>query len=206
MTSHRTEGVVDGAGGSSVTGVGGNERLTSIAGAVLFVLLGLIGITVLQVRALLPEHLLLGFVLIPPLGLKMFSTGYRFVRYYTGDAAFRRAGPPELMLRLIAPIVVLSTIAVFATGLELWAFGLKFGSVWVAAHKLSFVIWLPFTLVHAFSYFNKSADAMAAELSGKAHDRALGPRSLVVGSLVAGVVLALASLAYASPFVYFGGG
>jgi hypothetical protein len=198
--------VVDHAAGSAVTSVGGNERLTSITGAVLFVLLGLIGITVLQVRSLLPEHLLLGFVLIPPIGLKMFSTGYRFVRYYTGDPLFRGAGPPRLMLRLIAPVVVLSTLALFATGLELWAFGLKFGAVWVAAHKLSFVIWLPFTLIHAFSYFNKSADAAAAELSGKARDRALAPRSLIVGSLVAGVVLALASLAYASPFVYFGSG
>ena len=206
MASRQTGRAVDDSVDSSVTSVGGNERLTSFTGAVLFVLLGLIGITVLQVRSLLPEHLLLGFALIPPLGLKMFSTGYRFVRYYTGDARFKAAGPPELMLRLIAPIVVLSTLALFVTGLELWAFGLRFGSIWVAAHKLSFVIWLPFTLIHAFSYFNKSADAVTAELSGKAHDRAFGPRSLVAGSLVAGIVLALASLAYASPFVYFGGG
>jgi len=193
---------------SSLTSVGGNERLTSITGAALFVLLGLIGITVLQVRALLPEHLLLGFLLIPPLGLKMLSTGYRFVRYYAGDRLYRRAGPPRLMLRLIAPIVVLSTLALFVTGLELWAFGLRFGSVWVAAHKLSFVIWLPFILIHAFSYFDKSADAVAAELSGQAKSGsgAFARRSLLVGSLVAGVVLALASLAYASPFVYFGGG
>jgi hypothetical protein len=190
-----------------MTSVSGNERLTSITGAVLFVLLGLIGITVLQVRSLLPEHLLLGFVLIPPLGLKMFSTGYRFVRYYTGDAVYRSAGAPTLMLRLIAPIVVLSTLSLFVTGLELWAFGLRFGSIWIAAHKLSFVIWLPFTLIHAFSYFNKSADTAAAELSGKSPGGgAFARRSLVVGSLVAGVVLALASLAYASPFVYFGEG
>ena len=201
-----SERVVNHDAGSSVTGVGGNERLTSITGAVLFVLLGLIGITVLQVRSLLPEHLLLGFVLIPPLGLKMFSTGYRFIRYYTGDAVYRRAGPPRLMLRLIAPVVVISTVALFATGLELWAFGLRFGPVWVAAHKLSFVIWLPFILVHAFSYFNKSADAVAGELSGKTPGGAFARRSLVVGSLVAGIVLALASLTYASPFVYFGGG
>jgi hypothetical protein len=200
------ERVVNRDAGSSVTGVSGNERLTSITGAVLFVLLGLIGITVLQVRSLLPEHLLLGFVLIPPLGLKMFSTGYRFIRYYTGDPLYRRAGPPRLMLRLIAPIVVISTVALFVTGLELWAFGLRFGSVWVAAHKLSFVIWLPFMLIHAFSYFNKSADATSSELSGKVRFGPLAPRSLVVGSLVAGVVLALASLAYASPFVSFGGG
>jgi hypothetical protein len=201
-----TERVVDHGLDSSLTSVSGNERLTSLAGAALLVLLGLIGMTVLQVRSLLPEHLLLGFALIPPLGLKVFSTGYRFVRYYAGDPVYRRAGPPRLMLRLIAPIVVISTVALFVTGLELWAFGLRFGSIWVAAHKWSFVIWLPFTLIHAFSYFNRSADAVAAELSGKAPGGAFALRSLVVGSLVAGAVLALASLAYASPFLYFGGG
>ena len=89
-----------------------NERLTSLTGALLFVLLGLIGITVLNVRALLPQHLFLGFVLIPPLGLKMATTGYRFARYYLGDSAFRAAGPPHLALRLIAPIVVLLSTAV----------------------------------------------------------------------------------------------
>jgi hypothetical protein len=206
VTANQAEQAAEHAAGSPVTGVAGNERLTSITGAVLFVLLGLIGITVLQVRSLLPEHLILGFVLIPPLGLKMFSTGFRFVRYYSGDRLYRRAGPPRVMLRLIAPVVVLSTVALFATGLELWAFGLRFGSIWIAAHKLSFLIWLPFTLIHAFSYFNKSADAAAAALSARAPGGAFAPRSLVVGSLVAGIVLALASLAYASPFVYFGSG
>ena len=190
---------------SSVTSVGGNERLTSVTGAVLFVLLGLIGITVLQVRSLLPEHLLLGFVLIPPIGLKLFSTGYRFVRYYAGDPLYRQAGPPRLMLRLIAPVIVVSTIVLFATGLELWAFGLRFGAIWVAAHKLSFVVWLPFILIHAATYFNRSADAGADELSGRSTPEALTRRSLLVGSLVAGVVLAVASLAYASPFIYFRG-
>ncbi len=190
---------------TSVTSVGGNERLTSLTGAVLFVLLALIGITVLRVRSLLPEHLLLGFVLIPLIALKLFSTGYRFVRYYSGDPAYRHAGPPKLMLRLIAPVVVLSTIVLFATGLELWAFGLRFGSVWIGVHRLSFLIWLPLILVHAAGYFNRSADAAAEELSGRSPGDAFTRRSLVVSSLVAGVVLALASLAYASPFIFFRG-
>jgi hypothetical protein len=190
-----------------VTSPEGNERLTSTTGAVLFVLLFLIGITVLRVRALLPQHLFLGLVLVPPLGLKMFSTGWRFVRYYTGDPAYRRAGPPELLLRLIAPLLVISTIAVFVSGLELWLFGLRFGSVWLAAHKLSFLIWLPFVAIHALSYANKSVEAVAEELGRRAaREPAFARRSLVIASLVAGLVLALASLVYASPFVFFGEG
>jgi len=100
---------------SNESGVTANERLTTLTGGLLLVLLALMGITVLSVRRLLPEHFLLGFLLIPAVALKLASTGYRFWRYYTGDSQYRRAGPPELFLRLIAPIVVISTVAVFAT-------------------------------------------------------------------------------------------
>ncbi|HZQ48773.1 MAG TPA: hypothetical protein VFB69_00500 [Candidatus Dormibacteraeota bacterium] len=185
-------------------GVAGNERLTALTGAVLFVLLGLIGITVLRVRALLPQHLFLGFVLIPPLAVKIASTGYRFARYYLGDPAYRRAGPPQLFLRLLAPLVVLSTIGVFVTGLELWFFGLRFGSEWVALHKVTFLIWLPVTAIHVLAYLGKSTAAVGHEFSTPSGD-ALGRRSLVIGSLIAGLALALGSLLYASPFLFFGG-
>lgn len=185
-------------------GVSANERLTSLTGALLFVLLGLMGITVLSVRDLLPEHFLLGFALLPPLALKLATTGYRFVRYYTGAPGYRLAGPPQLLLRMIAPVVVISTLAVFATGIELWLFGLRFGSVWIEAHKLSFGIWLPATAVHVLSYVNRSATAVAEEVSGAPAAGAATRRGLVIGSLVAGAVLALASLTYASPFIFFG--
>jgi len=182
-----------------------NERLTALTGGVLFVLLGLIGITVLSVKSLLPQHFLLGFVLIPPLALKMASTGYRFARYYLGDPAYRQAGPPRLFLRLLAPVVVITTVGLFITGLELWAFGLRFGSIWVAAHKAMFVVWLPVTAVHILAYSNKTTEAVGQEFSSPVAN-AFTRRSLVVGSLVAGAVLAAASLTYASPFLFFGDG
>ncbi|MHB8611263.1 MAG: hypothetical protein ACYDAL_02395 [Candidatus Dormibacteraceae bacterium] len=183
-----------------------NERLTSLAGGLLLVLLALLGVTVLSVRSLLPEHFLLGFLVIPPLTLKMASTGYRFVRYYTGDAMYRRAGPPKLLMRLLAPIVVVSTVAIFATGLELWFFGLRFGSVWIEAHKLSFIIWLPATGVHVLGHLSRTGQAAAEELSSSPVARAMTRRSLVVGSLVPGVVLAIASLTYSTPSIFFGDG
>jgi hypothetical protein len=197
---------VDRERGTPLPGVTANERLTSLTGALLIVLLGLIGITILSVRELLPQHLLLGFVLIPPLTLKMASTGYRFVRYYTGDPKYRQAGPPTLLLRLLGPLVVLSTVAVFVTGLELWYFGLRFGGVWVEAHKLSFMIWLPLTGVHVLGHLGQTGEAAATELSSSSTTQTVTRRSLVVGSLVAGVVLAAASPTYASPFIFFGDG
>ncbi len=182
-----------------------NERLTALDGAVLFVLLALIGITVLSVRSLLPQHILLGIALIPPLGLKMASTGYRFARYYLGDPAFRQAGPPQLFLRLLAQVVVVTTVGLFVTGLELWWFGLRFGSIWVAAHKYFFMIWLPVTAIHVLAYINRSSQAVSEELSSPGTG-ALSRRSWVIGSLLAGAVLAAASMLYASPFIFFRGG
>jgi hypothetical protein len=197
---------IDRERGTPLSGVTANERLTSLTGALLILLLGLMGITILSVRELLPQHLLLGFLLIPPLALKMASTGYRFVRYYMGDPKYRQAGPPRLLLRLLGPLVVLSSVAVFVTGLELWYFGLRFGSVWVEAHKLSFMIWLPLTGIHVLGHLEKTGQAAAAELSSSSTTQAMTRRSLVVGSLIAGVVLAAASLTYASPFIFFGDG
>jgi hypothetical protein len=188
---------------NSTPGVLANERLTSLTGVLLLVLLALLGITVFRVRTLLPAHFLLGFLVIPPLALKMASTGYRFVRYYTGDPTYRRAGPPKLLMRLLAPIVVLSTVAIFATGLELWFLGLRFGSIWVVAHKLSFVVWLPAIGLHVLGYLGRTGEAAAQELSSPATAGTLTRRSLVVGSLVTGAVLAVASLTYASPFIFF---
>jgi len=188
------------------TGVEANERLTSLTGALLLVLLGAMGITVLSVRELLPQHFLLGFLLLPLLALKMVSTGYRFVRYYTGDAGYRRAGPPQWPMRLLAPLVVLSTLVLFVTGLELWLFGLRFGSIWVGAHKLSFLIWLPAAGIHVLWYLGRSAKATREEFASVAPPAALTRRGLVTGSLVAGAVLALATLSYQSPFIFFGDG
>jgi hypothetical protein len=187
----------------STPGVAANERLTSLTGVLLLVLLGLLLLTVLSVRRFLPQHFLLGFLVIPPLALKLASTGYRFVRYYTGDSLYRRAGPPQLFMRLLAPIVVVSTLILFATGLELWFYGLRFGSVWIEAHKLAFMVWLPAIGIHVLGYLTRTGNEALEEISASPFAGALTRRSLVVGSLVAGVVLAVASLTYFSPFIFF---
>jgi hypothetical protein len=191
---------------TSGPGVVANERLTSLTGALLFLLLAIMGITVLNVGEMLQQHFLAGFLLIPPLALKMASTGYRFARYYAGDAAYRRYGPPDLLLRLLAPIVVVSTVAVFVTGLELWFFGVRFGEVWIEWHKLSFLIWLPAIGAHVLVHLNQTARSATQEMSSSPPERALTRRSLVIGSLVAGLALAIASLTYASPFIFSGDG
>ena len=65
-------------------GTDGNERLTASTGAVLIVLFAMEGLTVLSLSTLLSWHVFIGVALIPPVLLKLASTGYRFVRYYGG--------------------------------------------------------------------------------------------------------------------------
>jgi hypothetical protein len=133
-------------------GPDGNERLTSATGAVLIVLLALIGVTILRIGSLLWLHLFVGLVLVPPVLLKMASTGYRFVRYYTSDPVYRRKGPPMLALRLIAPAVVLSTVAVFASGVVLLFAGPAARATYFPIHKIGFFVWVGFTAVHVLGH------------------------------------------------------
>lgn len=190
---------------AALDGVSWNARLTALTGALLVVLLAALGVTILSIENLLPAHFLIGFLLIPPLALKLASTGYRLMRYYTGDPSYRAVGPPAPFLRFLGPFVVVSTVVVFATGLELWFFGLRFGSIWVEAHKLSFMAWGVITGVHVLAHLGRTVHVAKREFSSPSVN-AFSRRSLVVGSLVAGVVLALASLTYASPFLFLGDG
>ena len=63
----------------------GNEQLTAFTGAILIVLLAVLGVTILRIRQLISVHLFVGLLLLGPVALKLASTGYRFVRYYTRD-------------------------------------------------------------------------------------------------------------------------
>lgn len=74
-------------------GTGGNERLTAASGVLLLLLLAVLGVTILGLRDLLWLHLFVGMLLVPPVLLKMASTGYRFVRYDTQTRRIAARGP-----------------------------------------------------------------------------------------------------------------
>src|SRR6266481_2706971 len=112
-----------GSNGNVRGGSEANERLTATAGAVLFLLLAAEGVTILSIRPLLSAHVFIGMLLVPPVALKLATTGWRFARYYRGSPEYRRKGPPLLPLRLLAPVVVVSTVALFATGITLLLVG-----------------------------------------------------------------------------------
>ncbi len=150
-------------------GTSGNERLTTATGILLLLLLAVIGVTLLRLRSLLWVHLFVGMLLIGPIALKLASTGYRFVRYYTADTRYRRKGPPPLVLRMIAPIVVLTTVIVLASGVLLLLIGPSSRSALLPLHKISFIVWVVFTSLHVLGHLPEVA--VAVGLGGETASR-----------------------------------
>src|SRR2546421_7992736 len=142
---------MDGESGEGRSGVIGNERLTALAGAVLLVLFVVELVTVSNLRALLSVHILVGVGLSGPLAIKLGSTGYRFVRYYTGSPAYVRKGPPRLPLRLLAPLLVATTLVVVGSGIALVVSGPAQAGPLILVHGLSTPTWPPLIAIHVFA-------------------------------------------------------
>lgn len=187
------------ARGAALTGGGtdGNEQLTTLTGGILILLLAVIGFTIPQLRQFMSVHLFVGFLLLGPVVLKLASTGYRFLRYYAGNAEYRRKGPPELVLRLIGPLVVLTTVVVFATGVGLIFAGPNHRDPWLMLHKVSFIAWLVFTGLHVLGHLPAVARAFGIGRRGSEQLAGAAPGTTgrwiaIAGVLVAGAVLAIA--------------
>jgi hypothetical protein len=177
-------------------GTDGNEILTSAAAVVLVVLLVAEGITIVHMRGLLSAHMFIGLVLIPPAMVKLGSTGYRMASYYAGSRAYRRAGPPRLPLRLMAPILVASTIAVLASGVALLAAGHKSSTV-LTIHKLSFIVFGVVLAAHFLAYIAQVVDSVRSDWSASRRHAVpgAGARAMLVAAAVGGgAALALALL------------
>ncbi|HWD11064.1 MAG TPA: hypothetical protein VG366_04415 [Solirubrobacteraceae bacterium] len=187
-----------GARAGHLTGGGssGNARLTAAAGVLLLAPLAVIGVTMLDLRGLLSVHLFVGMLLIPPVLLKMGTTGYRFFRYYSANAVYRRKGPPPMLLRLIAPMVILSTLVVLGTGVALLFLGPSSRGELLPIHKISFFVWAAFAGVHLLGHMLELPEELRADYgrsastSGDITGRS-GRVLALSGALVAGAVLAI---------------
>ena len=172
------------AGMDRFGGTEGNEILTSATAVVLTGLLAAEGFTIVRMRGLVSAHMFIGMVLIPPVLLKLASTGYRFVRYYTGSRAYRAIGPPLLPLRLLAPVLVATTLGIFVTGVLLLLAGHKSDTL-LLIHKVSFIVWGVVFAVHFLAYTPRVVHSLRA-------DWAAARREAVPGAGLRGLLVAAA--------------
>jgi hypothetical protein len=179
-------------GGAGVTG---NSRLTATTGALLTLLLLVEGFTVLNVRGYITLHTALGLTLIGPVALKAASTMYRFARYYTGHGEYVRKGPPHPVLRILGPLVLLSSVALLGTGVVVLT--QKGGNdTWITLHQASFIVWIVVTGLHFLGHLREAVVDTARELRPAVHDAARRGHALrlltVAAALLVGIGLAAA--------------
>ena len=179
-------------------GVAGNEQLTALTGTVLLAGFAVEGMTLLALGRLLTLHMFLGILLIGPVLLKIGSTGYRFVRYYTGSEGYVRKGPPAPIPRVLGPVVVLTSLPVLGTGVALALAGRETGP-WLFLHKASFVLWFGAMTLHVLTYAWRLPRILLSTHQAAARPARNGSRLLLVGvSLGGGLVVALLAMRLAT--------
>jgi len=119
----------------------------------------------------------------------------RFLRYYTRNKPYRLEGPPRPLLRVLAPLLVASTLALFGTGVALIVVG-HGGGLLRTAHTLSFIAWGVVMIVHVLAYITRVLRVGFADLRRNAEHviaGVRGRRALLGGALLAGMIVALAT-------------
>ncbi len=193
---------------TSMTGVEGNEKLTAMTGAVLLLGFAVEGFTIVSIHSLIVLHFLVGFLLIGPVLLKIASTVYRFARYYTGSRPYIRKGPPAPVLRVLGPLVILTSLGVLGTGVMLAIVGPGHGGPWLFLHKASFVLWFGVMTIHVLSYAPKLPRLLSARQTDNGQPVPGGPGRWLALSAALAVGVGIAALTMhlsASWSTFYGG-
>jgi hypothetical protein len=191
--AHRSDPVLPRTGGPA-----GNAVLTAWTGLVLLVLSVAELLTLFNVRGLVSWHVAIGALLIPPALLKTATTGWRLMRYYLGHGPYQEAGPPPMLLRLLGPLVVVSTVGLLGSGTWLVIDGQQnarralitlpgFRVDWISIHQAIFAVWCVAAGLHLLG---RIVPALRLTISRSASGR---PDGAVVrsGVLLAAVLLAI---------------
>jgi len=197
----------------ATSGPAGNAELTAWTGLVLLALIAVELVTLLDVHGLLSWHVVVGVLLTAVAALKIASTGWRILRYYTGNGPYRTAGPPPVLLRILGPMVIAGTVAVLVSGLWLIAVGpdgsrrpmatvLGRPLDWLTIHKVSFLFFAAVVGVHTLARLIPAVNlgtGRSRREGGVGRLRGWGPRlAIVTATLVAGALAAVLILPAAS--------
>jgi hypothetical protein len=184
----------------------GNSHLTALTGVVLLLLFAAEIVTeILGVRNVLGAHVVIGYLLAPPVLVKLASTGWRIYRYYLGDPHYRRRGAPRTFLRVLGPIIIVLTVALIGSGILCYNGPHCVHTLALDVHKVSFYLWLVALVCHVVPHFLEAVSLAAADLLGRAGLRrppgAAARRALVVGALALGTVLAIILSGHAGTYL-----
>ena len=173
----------------------GNRNLTALLGALLLAgIVAELATLFLGLQQTLAVHIVIGVALIPVVLLKLASTGWRMIRYYTHAPAYRAEGPPKPFLRGIAPLVAGSTIALLGSGVGLVLAGTH-AQFFRAVHSASFALFLLVVGSHALAHLPKLRRFAFADWARGRRAQGHALRRAAVGfALVAGGAVGFAAL------------
>jgi hypothetical protein len=186
-------------------GPAGNSLLTAYLGLLLLALfLGEL-VTVLDVEGMLTWHLVLGALLVPPALVKTITTGWRAASYYLGGRSTTDSSsiePPPMPMRLLGPLVVITTLSLLGTGLALIALGpdagrrpnLWFGLDVLTLHQAAFIAFDVVVGLHVLARFvpalRRVSGRVERAVPGRRARAAVLAVTLVAAGVTTGVVLA----------------
>lgn len=202
--AHREDPALPRTGGPA-----GNAQLTAWLGLLLLALSIAELVTLLDVTGLISWHIVIGVLLVPPALAKTASTGWRILRYYAGNRPYVTAGPPPLLLRVLGPLVVLTTLLVLGTGLALIALGPSqtFATLVtvlgqqispLTLHQASFIGWAVATGLHVLARLLPAARLAVSAGSGALRPAGVTRRgvallaTVAVGAIAAPAILGVA--------------
>ncbi|KPV42882.1 hypothetical protein [Alicyclobacillus ferrooxydans] len=183
-----------------------NERLTAMAAAILFLLIATELVITANLHKLITVHIFVGVLLSGPLLVKMGSTGYRFMRYYSGSPVFVEKGPPHWLLRLAAPFLVLLTIMVFVSGFTLAFVGPEHMGIFFDVHAASVALWIPVVAVHIYAHIRKVPRLVANDLTNRRGYRVSGRNGRIglnILALIVGLIAAIVMLPVSAPWSHW---
>ncbi|MBA3841487.1 MAG: hypothetical protein H0X39_02515 [Actinobacteria bacterium] len=186
---------------SRLGGPAGNSRLTATTASVLLILLAVECATLVSLQTFLSWHIFVGMLLVPVVLLKIGTTGYRFLRFYAKHHEYVSAGPPPALLRLLGPIVVVSSTGLFATGVALAALGPGTRLV-LPLHKASFIVWVGAMSLHVLGHVTKLPRLAAADVRGPRVEGSRTRAVLLAGAIVVGAILAVATVPWIAPWAH----
>jgi hypothetical protein len=182
-------------------GARGNAGLTSLVGSILLVLLAVEGATILRIQQLLSVHIFIGMLLLGPVTLKLASTGYRFVRYYGKSSEYVKLGPPAPLMRfVVAPVLVFSTLTLFASGIALLVSPQR-GTL-LLLHKASFIVWFGAMTLHVLTYGLRAGRNILGDFAARRSDGWIYRVGLAALAIVAGTIAAIATYPLADPWFH----
>ena len=172
--------------------------MTAAVGIILLVLTVLeLGTLLGGLQHFLSLHVFVGLVLLPPIALKLASTGWRFMRYYTRNEDYRVKGAPQLVMRLLAPLLVMFTLVLFGSGV---AMGFLHGHTLEIARRLhgpAAFFWTLLVGLHVLVYIRRALRSAASDVVPATRKESAGARGriyLIAAALAAGLVVGAATL------------